>query len=87
MWYYEPVSGKESYTVICTWSNNRRVISIFNFLGKDSISQANPYDRKFGKIIQVPRPASAVIYNRFMGGIEKGDMLLSLYCSKMRSSK
>ena len=38
-------------------------------------------------MIQVPRPASEDVYNRFMGGVDKADMLLSLYCCKMRSRK
>ena len=38
-------------------------------------------------MIQVPRPANVDVYNRFMGGVDKADMLLSLYCSKMRSRK
>ena len=59
----------------------------FNFLGKDSVSQANRFDSRNGKIIQVPRPGSVVIYNRFVGGVDKADMLLSLYCSKMRKQE
>ena len=49
--------------------------------------QANRFDCRNSKIIQVPHPASVVIYNCFMGGVDKADMLLSLYCSKMRSRK
>ena len=58
-----------------------------NFLGEDPISQANRFNCRKGKMIQVPRPASVDVYNRFMGGVGKADMLLSLYCSKMRSRK
>ena len=47
----ESVCGNESWTVICTWSNNRRGISIFNFLGKDSVSRTNRFDRRYGKMI------------------------------------
>ena len=78
---------KKAGLVICTWYDNRRVITISNFLGKDPTSQANRFDRKNRKMIQVPRPASVDIYNRFMGGVDIADMLLSLYRSKMRSRK
>ena len=78
---------KKAGLVICTWYDNRRVITIFNFLAKDSISQANRFDRKNRKLIQVPRPASVDVYNRFMGGVDKADMLLSLYHSNMKSRK
>ena len=62
-------------------------MSILNFLDEDPISQVNRLDFRKGKTIEVPRPASVGVYNRFMGGVGKGYMLLSLYCSKMRSRK
>ena len=34
-----------------------------------------------------PRPSSVEIYNRFMGGLDKADMLVSLYRTKLRSRK
>ena len=38
-------------------------------------------------MIKLPRPASVAMYNKFMGGVDKADMFLSLYRSKMRSKK
>ena len=78
---------KNAGLVICTWYDNRRVLTISNFLGKEPISQANRFNCKNRKMIQVPCSASIDVYNRFMGGVDKADMLLSLYRSKMRSRK
>ena len=69
---------KKAGLVICTWYDNRGVITIFNFLRKDPISQGNRFDLRNRKMIEVPRPASVDVYNRFMGVFDKADMLLSL---------
>ena len=72
---------------VCVWFDNRRVITISNFIGKYPISYAKQYDGKEKKMVQIPRPSSVQIYNRFMGGVDKADMLLSLYRTKLRSRK
>ena len=38
-------------------------------------------------MVQIQRPSSVEIYNRFIGGVDKVDMLLSLYGTKLRSRK
>ena len=78
---------KDHNLVICGWYDNRRVLTVSNFVGKDPVSEANRYDRKNHKEVKVPRPASIGIYNQFMGGVDKADMLLSLYRTKMRTRK
>ena len=39
------------------------------------------------KKIIIKRPASVELYNKFMGGVDKADMYLSLYRLKFRSQK
>ena len=56
----------------------------FQDSNSDSISIS---DCRNGKMFQVPGPASADVYNRLMGGVDKADMLLSPYCRVMRSRK
>ncbi len=73
--------------VVCSWYDNRRVLTISNFLGKDPVSDCKRYDRKKKKEVSVPRPASVELYNKFMGGVDKADMYLSLYCTKLRTKK
>jgi hypothetical protein len=72
--------------VICAWYDNRRVLTISNFLGKDPVSNCKRYDRK-KETVSVPCPASVELYNKFMGGVDKADMFLSLYRTKHRSRK
>ena len=55
------------------------MLTISNFIGKDPLDEANRYNRKNRQVVQVPRPASIATYNKFMGGVDKCDMLLSLY--------
>ena len=78
---------KKAGLVICSWYDNWRFITISNFLGNDPISQANRFDHKNRKMIQVPCPASVDVYNYFMGGVDKADLLLSLCRIKMRCRK
>ncbi|CAB4042187.1 Hypothetical predicted protein [Paramuricea clavata] len=73
--------------VICAWYDNRRVLTISNFLGKHPVSNCKRYDRKKKETVSVPRPASVELYNKFMGGVDKADMFLSLYRTKHRSRK
>lgn len=58
-----------------------------NFIGKDHISYAKRYYGKEKKMVQIPCPFSVEIYGRFIGGVDKADMLLSLYRTKLRSRK
>lgn len=80
-------SDSKAGLVICAWYDNRRVLTISNFLGKDPVSNCKRYDRKKKEDISVPRPACIELYNKFMGGVDKADMLLSLYRTKHRSKK
>ena len=38
-------------------------------------------------MIDIERPHSVAVYNKFIGGVDKADMLLSLYRTKYRSRK
>jgi hypothetical protein len=73
--------------VVCAWYDNRMVLTISNFIGKDPISSCKRYDRKKKESLTVPRPASIGLYNKFMGGVDKADMFLSIYRTKHRSRK
>ena len=47
--------------VICTWYDNKRVITASNFVGKEPVGHCSRYDRKERQCIQLPRPASIEI--------------------------
>ena len=73
--------------VICTWCDNKRVITASNFVGKEPIGLCSRYDRKEQKCTELPRPASIETYNQYMGGVDKAYMMLSLYKTKCRIRK
>ena len=63
------------------------VLTISNFIGKEPQGEAKRWDKKKKEMISIARPASVEIYNRFMGGVDKADMLLALYRTKLRTRK
>ena len=81
------VVDTEQKVVVCAWYDNRRVLTISNFVGITPIDECNRYDRAQKKMLKVACPASVALYNRFMGGVDKTDMLMALYKSKCRTSK
>ena len=81
------VVDTEQKVVVCAWYDNRRVLTISNFVGITPIDECNRYDRAQKKMLKVTSPASVALYNRFMGGVDKTDMLMALYKSKCKTSK
>ena len=81
------VVGTEQKVVVCSWYDNRRVLTISKFVGITPIDECNCYDRAQKKMLTVGRPASVALHNRFIGGVDKTDMLMALYKSKCKTSK
>ena len=81
------VVDTEQKVVVCAWYDNGRILTISTFFGIASIDECNHSDRAQKKMLTVARPASVALYNRFMGGVDKTDMLMALYKSKCRTSK
>ena len=73
--------------VVTTWYDNKRVLTVSNYAGKEPLGICKRYDRAAKKKIDVERPFSVEVYNKFMGGVDKADMLLSLYRTRYRSRK
>ena len=83
----EEYTDEKNGVVISLWYDNRLVLMVSNFLGVEPQDEANRFSKKENEMIKLPRPASVAMYNKFMGGVDKADMFLSLYRSKMRSKK
>ena len=81
------ILDKNKSLVVTAWFDNKRVSVISNFVGKNPIGECVRYDRKNHQKVTVARPAVVQIYNSYMGGVDKADMLLSLYHTKYRSRK
>ena len=81
------VVDTEQKVVVCAWYDNRRALTISNFVGIIPIDECNRYDRAQKKMLKVARPALVALYNRFMGGVDKTDMFMALYKCKCKTSK
>ena len=79
------IGDAKNNSLLPNWFDNKPVLMISNFVGKEPVDKCLRYDRKEKKKIGVDRPAAIAIYNKFMGGVDKADLLLSLYRSKIRS--
>ena len=71
------VVDTEQKVVVCAWYNGR-VLTISNFARIVPIDECNHSDRAQKKMLAVARPASVALCNRFMGGVDKTDMLMAL---------
>ena len=85
--FSQEVVDKSGKVVVIAWLDRRRILTISNYTGKDPIDVCLRYDKAAKETIEVDRPNSVAIYNAFMGGVDKSDMLLSLYRTKFRSRK
>lgn len=79
--------NKEGSVVVTSWLDRKRVLMISNYIGKDPVGECTRYIRKEKKTKSVKRPASVGLYNKYMGGVDKSDMMLALYRTKYRSRK
>ena len=50
-------------------------------------TQCRRFDRKKKEYITIDRPATVTVFHKFMGGVDKTDMMLSLYRTKCRTRK
>ena len=69
---------------LCTWYDNKRVIKVSKFVGKEPIRTCSHYDRKERKCIELTRLASIKTYNQYTGGTSKADMMQALYKNNSR---
>ena len=83
----EEVVDTEKEIVTCAWFDNRQVMTVSNFAGVDPTNECKRFDRKKKEIVTVPQPHVVAIYNRFMGGVDKANILLALYKTKCKTSK
>ena len=83
----EEVIGLNDGIVVCVWYDNKRLVTMSNYLGKNPVSECSRYDRSRKIKIKLPRPAVVQVYYKFMGGVDKTDMLISLYKTKCKTKK
>ena len=76
------IKSSNKALVVTSWCDNKRVTLISNFVGKNNIDQCTRFDKNECIKIKVQCPVAVRIYNSFMGGVDKVDMLLALYHTK-----
>ena len=69
------------------WHDNKCVTLASNFSDVSMGKPVKRYDSKSKEFIEVPCPDMVNAYNLFMGGVDKNDMLVALYCSTMKPKK
>ena len=71
--------------VIYKWKDNKPVHIISNFHSKEPSNVQ--CKNKDGSVLFIPCPEAVSDYNIYMGGVDKVDMLCSLYCFSQKSKK
>ena len=70
---------KKTNISIVRWFDNRSIQLSSSYVSVNPITNVQRFDRKAKKRVQVPCPAIVTHYNQHMGGVDKFDMLMSLY--------
>lgn len=83
----QEIVSTDGSVVVTPWYDNKRVIMASNFVGIEPMTQCRRYDKKKKEYMQVDRPASVTEYNKFMGGVDKSDMLLAIYRTRFKTQK
>lgn len=69
------------------WFDNRGVTLLTSYEAVNPITKVNRWDRKTKTMVEVERPSVVTTYNKFMGGVDLLDGMLSLYRIHVRSKK
>lgn len=84
----EMVTTVEGVDVSCVaWLDNKQVMLMSSFAGKNPESNISRFDRKKKQTIQISCPHVVKIYNKHMGGVDLLDSHMGRHRNKMRSMK
>ncbi|XP_064597857.1 piggyBac transposable element-derived protein 2-like [Liolophura sinensis] len=73
--------------LVCSWYDNKVVNVASNKCSVKPTTEVRRYDNKTKTYVNIECPALIKAYNKCMGGVDKCDMMLSLYRIKMKSRK
>ena len=76
-----------SNIIAVKWYDNKAVTLISSFSGIDSITEISKYDFSAHEKVAVNKSNILKVYNTFMGGVDKLDMVCSLYKQPIRSRR
>ena len=66
---------------------DRKVVTVMSTTSQPSAIGTVLRRQKDGTRISVPCPEAIIIYNRYMGGVDRGDQLRGYYNCKVKSRK
>ena len=84
---YEYRMDEETGVLVCQWYDNKVVSVGSNTHGVEPTHEVRRYDGQAKKHINVSCPSLINAYNKNMGGVDKCDMLISLYRNCLKSKK
>lgn len=84
---YHFQTDRRSGLTIVRWVDNKVVTMASSFMGVQPLSTAKRFDKKQNGKVDVPIPAVVKNYNKHMGGVDLGDMLISLYRTPFKAKR
>ena len=81
-----PDTHQAGKVVASAWMD-RKVVMLMSTTCQPSESGTVQRKQKDGSRVEVPCPASIILYNKFMGGVDRGDQLRGYYRCRTKSRK
>ncbi|XP_049945878.1 piggyBac transposable element-derived protein 3-like isoform X1 [Schistocerca serialis cubense] len=77
--FSEEVVSMNEALIMCKWFDNRPVVLASNFVGCGSQDEVQRWEKSRKTYVSVSQPEVVRCYNHAMGGVDKIDMLISMY--------
>ena len=81
---YDYCTHTHSKSMAVWWYHNKAVTLVSSYIGIEPAHSVKRYDRKQKKHVQVEQPHIIQTYNKYMGGIDKLDMMPSFYKANLK---
>lgn len=78
---------REHNIALVRWFDRKSINFISTYAAVEPESTCKRYKASENKRVDIPQPSVVKEYNKFMGGVDKADMLLELYRINMKSRK
>ena len=78
---------ENSNMIAVRWFDNKSVNLVSSYAGIEPVGNVRRYDRSLKEHIIVQQPYIVKVYNEYMGGIDKLDMMCALYKPRLRTRR
>ena len=82
---YDYKLDENSNMIAVRWFDNKSVNLVSSYAGIEPVGNVRRYDRSLKEHIIVQQPHIVKVYNEYMGGIDKLDMMCALYKPRLRT--